>query len=63
MSAIEAARETVAYQYAETHRRLADTPTYQALKHAADTEAHETPGLYLARNRLAIHIELHTPML
>lgn len=62
MTTIESARERVARQYADTHARLASDPTYQDLKRQADTEAVTTPTLYLARNRLAIHVELHTPM-
>lgn len=62
MTTIESVRETVARQYADTHTRLASDPTYQDLKRQADSEAVTTPTLYLARNRLAIHVELHTPM-
>lgn len=61
MLTIESAREAVARQYADTHTRLASDPTYQDLKHQAETEAATTPTSYLARNRLAIHVELHTP--
>ena len=48
--------------YAATMVRLSDDPAYRALVAAAETEALDTPSNWIARNRLAIHIETHTPL-
>lgn len=52
---------TVGLQYAVTHARLANTAEYQELKRAAEAEEHGTPDAWFARNRLALHVEMHMP--
>lgn len=52
---------TVGLQYAATHARLANTAEYQELKRAADAEERDTPDSWFARNRLALHVEVHMP--
>ena len=47
--------------YAATHLRLALDPVYRRLSLAAAQEFELTPELHLARNRLAVYVELHTP--
>lgn len=54
-------RERVRADYAATHARLASDPEYQRLSAAATHEAHTNPANHFARNRLALHIELHMP--
>lgn len=55
-------RERVEMQYVETAKRLEGDPEWVQLCAAADKEAEETPEWWVARNRKAIHLELHTPI-
>lgn len=55
------AKATVAVQYMATHARLSLTPEYQELKRAADAEERDTPDAWFARNRIALHVEVHMP--
>lgn len=50
-------------QYADTRARLEGDPEWEALKAAAAHEQQHTPDVWLARNRLAIHLEVAMPPL
>lgn len=57
-----AASALVDAQYNITKAALASDPEYQNLVAAAEAEARSTPFVYLARNRLTLHIEVNTPL-
>lgn len=59
---VDAARAESAQAYVRTHERLQGEPEYEALRTAAEHEARTAPQQWTARNRLAIHVELHTPL-
>lgn len=59
---LETARAQAERDYAATRSRLASDPEYQRLLADAEREAKVTPQWWVARNVLAIHVELNTPM-
>ncbi|WP_431792726.1 hypothetical protein [Microbacterium paraoxydans] len=59
---VDTARAESAQAYARTHERLQGEPDYETLRTAAEHEARTAPQQWTARNRLAIHVELHMPL-
>lgn len=48
--------------YEATHARLASNDHYRALTASADEERKSTPHIWIARNRLALYVDINTPL-